>query len=391
VIAALRPSGTALTPRRVAELAVLAFLTVLPVVVVGLVFFDSIRGDSVAFDFKPFFRAAESILDGESPYPSDTDPLTADAGPYVYPPLPALTVLPLTVLPDLAAGLLVMVALVLAALAIPYVLGIRDWRLYALTLLWPPVISAIQTGNITLILALAAALTWRSRDRRWVSGASIGVTLAAKFFLWPVVVWLAAARRLAAALAASLLGAGLLVASWAAIGFAGLRDYPGLLERLEETVGADSYTLYIAALDAGAAPGVARAIWLGVGLAILAAAVLLARSGREQNAFVLAIAASLSLTPIVWLHYFAFLLVVVAIAQPRMGPAWFVPFAMVLTPGSGAPTPFETSWTLGAAGLTFGLALWAGRRAGETRPGVVASDDAVAPPVASPPGEAVAR
>jgi len=361
VIAALRPSGTALTPRRVAELAVLAFLTVLPVVVVGLVFFDSIRGDSVAFDFKPFFRAAESILDGESPYPSDTDPLTADAGPYVYPPLPALTVLPLTVLPDLAAGLLVMVALVLAALAIPYVLGIRDWRLYALALLWPPVISAIQTGNVTLILALAAALAWRHRDRTWTGAAAIGVTLAAKFFLWPLVVWLAATRRFASAVLTCVIGGALLLGSWAVIGFAGLVDYPDLLERLEDTVGGDSYTLFIVAQDAGASPGVARAVWLAVGLALLAAVVVVAHRGNERAAFVLAIAASLSLTPIVWLHYFAFLLVVVAIAQPRMGIVWFVPFALVLTPGSGQPTPFETSWTLLAAAVTVALALGAVR------------------------------
>lgn len=361
MIAALRSSGTALTPRRVAELAVLAFLTVLPVVVVGLVFFDSIRGDSVAFDFKPFFRAAESILDGESPYPSDTDPLTADAGPYVYPPLPALTVLPLTVLPDLAAGLLVMVALVLAALAIPYVLGIRDWRLYALALLWPPVISAIQTGNVTLILALAAALAWRCRDRTWVSAAAIGVTLAAKFFLWPLVVWLAATRRFASAVLTCVIGGALLLGSWAVIGFAGLVDYPDLLERLEDTVGGDSYTFFIVAQDAGASPGVARALWLAVGLALLAGVVVVARRGNERAAFVLGIAASLSLTPIVWLHYFSFLLVVVAIAQPRMGLAWFVPFALVLTPGSGQPTPFETSWTLLAAAVTVALALGAVR------------------------------
>jgi hypothetical protein len=64
----------------------------------------------------------------------------------------------------------------------------------------------------------------------------------------------------------------------------------------------------------------------------------------------------------VWLHYFALLLVVVALAQPRLGVIWFLPFAMLLTPGSGQPTPFETSWTLGVAALTFVLAVRATRR-----------------------------
>ena len=89
--------------------------------------------------------------------------------------------------------------LVLVALAIPYVLDVRDWRCYGLVLLWPPVISAIQTANLTLWLALAAAVTWRYRERVFPAAVAIGLTLAAKFFLWPVVVWLAATRRLASA------------------------------------------------------------------------------------------------------------------------------------------------------------------------------------------------
>ena len=65
-----------------------------------------------------------------------------------------------------------------------------------------------------------------------------------------------------------------------------------------------------------------------------------------------AIAAALALSPIVWLHYFALLLVVVALARPVLGFLWFVPLAMIVTPGSGEPTPFETAWTLGIAVLT---------------------------------------
>jgi hypothetical protein len=89
----------------------------------------------------------------------------------------------------------------------------------------------------------------------------------------------------------------------------------------------------------------------------VAAVVLVARRGDERSAFILAIAASLALTPIVWLHYFALLLLVVALAQPRLGPLWFLPLGMVVTPGSGQPTPFETAVTLAIAALVVGLAL----------------------------------
>jgi hypothetical protein len=157
----------------------------------------------------------------------------------------------------------------------------------------------------------------------------------------------------------------MLLLSWAAIGFSGFRDYPDLLQRLEDTVGADSYTAYIVGLDLGMPSAVARALWLTLGLAILAAAGILGRRGEERAAFIFSIVASLALTPIVWLHYFALLLVVVAVAQPRLSPIWFVPLAMVVTPGSGQPSPFETAATLVVAALTALLAIhasWEGSR-----------------------------
>ena len=250
-----------------------------------------------------------------------------------------------------------MAVLVVVALAIPWVLGVRDWRCYGLLLLWPPVISAIQTANVTLWFALLAAVAWRFRDRLLPVALSIGVTLSAKFFLWPVVIWLAATRRIASAVATCVVGALLLVVSWSVIGFAGFRDYPDLLRRLEDVVGADSYTLYIAGLDLGLPSAAARMLWVAVGLGLLAWTVLLARRGDERSAFIVAIVASLALSPIVWLHYFALLTVVVALAQPRLAIVWFVPLAMVITPGSGQPTPFETAWTLAVAALTVALAL----------------------------------
>ena len=342
---------------RVVRLASIAFFGLLPALTMVVLFASAIQTDSVAMDFRQFYGAAETILRGESPYLDSGEPLTEWGGPYPYPPLPALTAAPLTALSLQAAGLLVMAVLVGVALAVPAVLGIRDWRCYGMVLLWPPVISAIQTGNVTLWFALACAVAWRFRDRLFPPSASIGITLGAKFFLWPLVVWLAATRRLSSAVLACVIGSGLLLASWAVIGFAGLVDYPSLLQKLEDTVGADSYTAYIVGLDIGLPPTMARVIWLATGLSFLAAVVLLARRGDERTAFIVAVAASLALTPIVWLHYFALLLVVVAVAQPRLGIVWFIPLGMIITPGSGQPTPFQTSWTLVIALATIALAV----------------------------------
>jgi alpha-1,2-mannosyltransferase len=353
----------ALTRGRIVWAASIAFFGVLPVLTVIILFASAIERDSVATDFGQYYAAADAILHGDSPYRT-VEPLTAWGGPYPYPPLPALLATPLTALSLQAAGLVVMAVLLLVALATAFVLGVRDWRCYGMLLLWPPVISAIQTGNVTLWFGLAAAVAWRYRDRLVPVAVSLGLTLAAKFFLWPFVIWLAATRRALSAVAACAVGAGVLVLSWAVLGFDGFVDYPGLLRKLERNVGSDSYTAYIVGLDLGLPSVVSRAIWLGLGVVLLVALVELARRGDERAAFILAIAAALALTPIVWLHYFALLLVVVAIAQRRLGVLWFVPLGMVVTPGSGHPAPWQTAWTLVVAAVTIGWALWLVRHEG---------------------------
>ena len=345
--------------------ASIAFFGFLPVLTLATLFADWSRRGIVAVDFRQFYFAAEAVVHGANPYPSAADALTAWAHdphhyPYPYPPLPALLATPLTTLPLEAAGLLVMTALVAVALAIPLVLGVRDWRCYGLVLLWPPMVSAIQTSNPTLVLALAAALAWRFRGRSLRVGTILGLTLAMKFFLWPLVVWLAATRRLMSAVIAGAAGAVLLLISWAAIGFSGFLSYPALLRAADEAWAGDAYSIRNIALDFGASPFVARAVWLTLGLALLVAVVLMGRNADHRTTFILAMAAALALSPLVWLQYFAFLVVVVAVAQPRLGILWFVPFLMFVSP-SGHPTPFEASWTLGAAAITFALALHATR------------------------------
>jgi Glycosyltransferase family 87 len=350
----MRTRRIAVSPA-VERFASIAFCGVLPALVLVSLFGSAIADDAVAFDFRVFTSAADAILDGASPYPTPDDVVGRS---YVYPPLIALVVVPFTLLSQDAAGLVAMALGVVCALATLRVVGVRDWRCYGVLLLWPPVISAIQAGNVTLVIGLGAAVTWRFRDRApAASAAALGITLAAKPLLWPLVVWLAATRRAWNAAVAVGVAAVLLVASWAVIGFEDLGSYPALLRRLEDTVGSNSYTAYIVGLDLGLPSALARALWLGIGAAALVGVVLLARRADERSAFVVGLTASLALTPIVWLHYFALLLVVVAVARPRLGLLWFVPLLMVVTPGSGHPTPFQTSWTLAVALLTVALAV----------------------------------
>ena len=249
---------------------------------------------------------------------------------------------------------MLMALLVCAALAVPFVLGVRDWRCYGVALLWPPVISAIQTGNVTLWLALALRRRLAvPRPPRPLLGEHRN---HARGEVLPL-----AARRLArrdakdraSAVLACVVGVGVLLVSWAVIGFAGFVDYPSSpaparRARRRRLV----HGLHRRTRSRSPVASSRAVLWLALGLcARWSVSSLLARSGDERTAFIVAIAASLALTPIVWLHYFALLLVVVALAQPRLGLVWFVPLAMVVTPGSGHPTPFETAWTLGVVAI----------------------------------------
>ena len=190
--------------------ASIAFCGVLPALVLISVFAAAVGDDSVAFDFRVFLSAAHAVLHGDSPYPSVAASDELIGRSYVYPPLTALVSVPFTVLPVEAAGLIVMALLAAAALAVPWVIGVRDWRCYGVLLRWPPVISGIQTGSVTLAIALLAAVGWRFRDSSALaSSTAIGVTLAAKIFLWPLVVWLAATRRVGSAVSALAIGIGL--------------------------------------------------------------------------------------------------------------------------------------------------------------------------------------
>lgn len=268
-------------------------------------------------DFHMYREAAEQIATGESPYPR-----------FAYPPLSALAAVPLTALSTAAADFAVKALLIVGVVAILAVLGVRDWRCYPLALLWAPVNAAVQTGNITIPLALGAALVWRFRDRSAVAGLALGVSVAAKFVLWPLLIWLAATGRRAAACWGLFAAAGATLATWAIVDLQAMFDYPNRLRELNEEQAGRGYTIDALALDFGAGEGAARALMAAVAIVLLCSIVVTGRQGSDQRSFVLAIGAALACSPIVWLHYFAFLLVPVAVVRPRLGPIWFVPLAM---------------------------------------------------------------
>jgi alpha-1,2-mannosyltransferase len=307
-----------------------AVLMTLAVVVygaaIGLLAWD------VRFAYLP---AAESVLHGHSPYPGLHDPILEDQKGYVYPPQLVLLLLPLTALPVPAASVLVAVGLLALLWLTLKILGIRDIRCYAAAFLWVPSVSAVLLGNLSIPFAFALAVAWRYRDRVWPPAWALGLAIAGKFLLWPMLIWTLATRRVATTIGAVAIGLVATSVAWAAIGFDGLTGYPALLRRLSDIQSERSYSIVGMTATAGLGGTAGRVLTLLAGGALLAGCVVLARRRDEARSFTCAVAATLVLSPIVWLHYLVVLLVPMSILRPRFTPLWLLPVLLWISPKPG--------------------------------------------------------
>jgi Glycosyltransferase family 87 len=331
-------------------------LVIWPPLAIGRVVWAGLQNHAVAFDFgHAYLPAAHAVLAGNSPFPAATAAALAPRTAFVYPPLTAYLVAPFTAISTGWAEGIATALAVAAVVGILWVVGVRDWRCYLVVFLWEPVYSAIQTANVNLLIALGLALVWRYRDRPTVAALATGAIIALKPFLWPIAVWLLCTRRFRTALASVVLAAFFVFAPWAAIGFAGLGDYPHLLSVLSRVEGHDAYT--IQALLGGMVPWrAAGVVGIAVGVAALAGA---ARIGArdERRSFALGVAACLLLSPIVWMDYFVLLLVVLGVLVGRFGPAWLLPLLFWIAPQVGNGAVWQTAACLAVGAATFWLAI----------------------------------
>lgn len=322
--------------------------------IVGLSAYEGLLAWDVRFAYLP---AAEAVLEGDSPYPALDDPILDDQKGYVYPPQLVLALLPFTPLPvDVVALLTTATMLVLLGLIL-HLLGIRDVRCYAAALLWMPTMSGILLANVSIPLALAVALAWRYRDEVWPPAVALGLAVSAKLLLWPLFVWTLATRRLRATALAVGVGLSVTFGAWAALGFAGLAGYPDLLRRLSDLQSENSYSFVGMASTLGVGEAVGQVVTLVVGGALLVGCVVFARRDDDLRSFTCAVAATLALSPIVWLHYLVVLLVPLAIARPRFSAIWLLPVLLWTSPRPGYAEGFQTFLPAIAAAILLAVLL----------------------------------
>src|SRR3954451_6544612 len=230
------------------------FLGVLPVILLVYSAYVVVTSHSVAVDFRAeLYPEAKLVLQGVNPFPLPDADLSGGVN-LIYPIPAALLVAPLTLVSIHVASAVYTLLLLVLLGATLYVLGIRDWRIYGAVALWPSTMAAVQTGNLTVLLGLCCALAWRYRDRT-IAGVPVGFAIALKLYLWPLVIWLVARRRPAAAGVACALTA---IGTLMTLPFMSLHDYGALMANLGRTFAPYAATPQGLLLQLGASTDVAR-------------------------------------------------------------------------------------------------------------------------------------
>jgi hypothetical protein len=230
---------------------------------------------------------------------------------------------------------------------------------YAAAALAAPVVSSLYYGAVELLLMLGLAACWRWRDHAGRAGAALGVIIALKLIALPLVIWLVATRRWAAAAVSVGVAGALALVGWALIGFRGLTGYPHLLSVLTGIESARGYSAVAVAHALGAGERTAALAPWALGLCLACGLGIVSRRGRSSDAtaFFLAVLATLAFSPILWQHSLALLFVPLAVVRPRFHLVWTLPVLLWSTPDTADLVP---AFRLGLCVLLVAaISLWA--------------------------------
>lgn len=299
------------------------------------------------FDYKgDLENAARSILRGADPYHphflaalavlAQRGMISANASAFavpVYPPPILLAATPFALLPYPVAGCLFVAVSIVAIVVALRLLEVRDLRCYAVAFCSWPVLFGLWLGTLSPLMLLGFAVIWRWRDRLWPPAIGLAAIVTAKLFPLPIGVWLLMTRRYRALLASLSIIVIITLGAWAAIGFAGIADYPRMLSDLSTVEEQFGSSLVARLLALGFSAELARAVAIMCGAILLTAAWrTIRRPDGERRAFGLAVMAALTVSPLVWAHYLILLFVPIALASPAFSPLWLLPMLSDVVP-----------------------------------------------------------
>src|SRR5918998_211690 len=281
---------------------------------------ERISTRSMAFhvDFDSFWRSARAMLEGRNIYDTGVELVNLN------PPLWTVLISPLGLLgPITAYRVFVLISLVV-------VVGYLAWTVEELRLrpgwtaigvvmllLSSPLLATLALGQVYPVLALGLVASWVAdrRGRQEVSGAALGLVVALKPSLLPVLLWPLVRRRWRTLQAALVSGAVATLVGVLVLGAGATLDYIRVLREQPLSTYWDNASLPSAAArlftENPYAQNVATLPWmvpvayvLGIGAIVLTAARV--RHGAEVGLWAL-VAASLLASPIAWHNYLVLL------------------------------------------------------------------------------------
>jgi alpha-1,2-mannosyltransferase/arabinofuranan 3-O-arabinosyltransferase len=317
-------------------------------------------------DFDSFWLSARAFLGGGDIY---------DAGARLVnlnPPVWTVLISPLGLLEAIDAYRLFVVVSILL------VLGYLAWtaeelRLRpvwavvgaGLLLLSSPLLSTLALGQVYPVLALGLVAAWISdrRDHQRLSGASLGLVVALKPSLAPVLLWPLVRRRWGAFLAACISGLAATLVGLVVAGPSATFRYVRILNEGFASAYWDNASIPAAATrfftEHRFGENVATLPWMvyvgyAVGIGVVALTAVRIRGGGDAGLWAL-VAASLLASPIAWHNYLVLLAPGVLLLLAR---GWISP-ALFLLALQAIPAQWPLLWNDGGTiGATFALTLY---------------------------------
>jgi hypothetical protein len=305
------------------------------------------------YDYKAYLNAAERLVDDGSLYQDETLAGPYRPGPfglYMYSPTLGISLLP-AVGSDFDVSAMAwywihVLALAAACALMPVPLTIRLLT-FAVAAFSYAVTRDLILGNVSVLLLVPLATAWRWLDQPLGSVAQ-ALAMSVRPTLGVLLIWQLLRRRFVAV--AWTLGAGfvLIALTLPFVGLDGYLDYLTVLRNLSRATGVPyNYDLGSTLFELGANEAVASlALLAGYALAVAAIGISLRRD-RELG-FIVTTSASLLLSPLLWDHYLAMLLLPAAFLASRGRPwalalpllSWLPPVALPALAIAGTVLPF---------------------------------------------------
>ncbi len=330
--------------------------------------------DSWGYDLEAYLAAARRLTDGASLYQPETLSGPFRPGPYglyLYAPPLGIAVAPLVSLsPDVSSALWYaahVVALLAACALMPVSWSVRLLG-FAVGAVSYAVTRDLALGNVSVPLLLPVAAAWRWLDQP-LGQIAQAVAISVRPTLGLLLLWQLMRRQWRAVAWTVAAGLVLVAMSLPFVGISGYLDYLSMLRNMSEVSGVTfNRDLGSVALELGADQRGAT-VTLLAGYAVAIGAVVLSLRRDREVGFMVTLMASLLLSPLLWDHYLAMLLVPAVFLAGR-GHRW----AILLPLASWLPA-IATGWTWLYPGLVI-VAMLLPFLAQETRP---PEDRAVAP------------